>query len=218
MSLTLVLAPVAPALGLTQARVHLKVPDSQHDEDALIADILIPAVTERCELATRRQLITAIWGLRLDAPTDMQGVGLWNWRSDFHSGYFLDIPKPPLQSIVSVTYVDTAGVTQTWASSNYIVDAPAGPRCARGRVAPGFNIVWPLAQSRINAMTVQFTAGYGDDSASVPAMLKAGMLMDLGTLYVNREAVMAGGGAAVELPSGTAAIYKAHRSYAQQRR
>lgn len=212
MSLTLVLAPVAPVLDLVQARMQLKVPDSQHDEDALIEDILIPAVTERCELATRRQLITAVWALRLDAAVDSE----W-WMRDPARGYYIDIPKPPLQSIDSVSYVDTAGVTQTWASGNYIVDAPAGPRCARGRLAPGFSKLWPFAQSRINAMTVQFTAGYGDDSTAVPAMLKAAMLMDLGTLFVNREAVVAGGGSAIELPTGTAAIYRAHRSYPQQR-
>lgn len=218
MSLTLVTAAAVPALTLGHAKAHLRLASDQTDEDDLIGDVLIPAVVERCEARTRRQLITATWDLRLDQPFNAEGSSAEWWLGYARNGYFLDIPKPPLQSVVSVTYVDTAGLTQTWASSNYIVDAPAGPRCARGRLAPGFSIIWPIAQSRINAMTVRFRAGYGDDSEDVPAMLKMGMLMDLGTLYEHREAVLADNRAvAIEIPSGTGAIYRSYRSYPQQR-
>lgn len=222
MSLSLVAGPSSDAISLATAKAHLRLAQDWTDEDGLIGDILIPAVIERCEASTRRQLVTATWAVRLDAFPGGWLAGAVGWRPWFGMdptrGYFLDVPKPPLQSVVSVTYVDTAGVTQTWDPSNYLVDAPAGPRCARGRLAPKFGIVWPFTQMQINAMTLTFMAGYGADEDAVPALLKAGMLMDLGTLYEHREAVLADNrAAAIEIPSGTTAIYRAHRSYAQQR-
>jgi uncharacterized phiE125 gp8 family phage protein len=220
MSLYLVTPPSAEPLTLVTAKAHLRL--TATDDDTLINTVLIPAVRERAELATRRQLITATWALKLDAfpggwLAGAVGRRAW-WGLDPSQGYFLDVPKPPLQSITSITYVDTAGATQTWGSSNYLVDAPTGPRCARGRIAPVYGVVWPFTQAQINALTVLFPCGYGNDETAVPALLKAAMLMDLGTLYEHRESVLADSrAAAIEIPTSSAAIYRGHRSYAQQR-
>jgi uncharacterized phiE125 gp8 family phage protein len=171
---------------------------------------LITAVRERAETATGRQLITATWDLVLDQfPCGLQPYELgsrWrDWGFDRIGNLFLDIPKAPLQSVTSISYVDTAGQTQVWAASNYLVDAPSGPRGRRGRIAPAYGVVWPFTQAQINAATVRFVAGYGATAASVPSLLRQAMLMDIATLYENRDAE------AVAMPTGAASIYRAHK-------
>jgi uncharacterized phiE125 gp8 family phage protein len=183
---------------------------------------LVAAVRERAEAATGRQLLTATWDLRLDTfPCGVQPFELGlHWSFDRIGNMFLDIPRPPLQSVSSITYIDTAGQTQTWSSANYVVDAPSGPRGRRGRIAPAYGVVWPFTQAQINAATVRFVAGYGATGAAVPALLRQAQLMDLAALYENREAVVVSEAraSAIEVPMGAAAIYRAHRTYGQARR
>jgi len=174
---------------------------------------LVSAVRERAEAATGRQLLTATYDLVLDSfPCGVQPFELGlHWTVDRIGNMFLDIPRPPLQSVTSITYVDTAGATQTWSSANYLVDKPSGPRCRRGRIAPAYGVVWPFTQAQINAATVRFVAGYGATGASVPALVRQALLMDLTALYEHR------GDEATPVPAFAASIYRAHKSYAQAR-
>lgn len=216
MSLSLITAATTEPITLAQAKKQCRIADDWTDEDDFLTDLLIPAAIERAELATRRQFTTATYALRLDAPPGLDEDG--GWRRDARIGFVIDVPKPPLQEVVKIEYVDTGGVTQTWDPSNYIVEAPQGPRCARGRIAPKFAVIWPIALCQLGALTVTFIAGYGDDADDVPSLLKMGMLMHLGSMYENREAIQAGlRAAAIEIPDSTSAIYKSHKSYAQHR-
>ena len=124
------------------------------------------------------------------------------------------VPKPPLQSITSITYVDEDGATQTLATSVYSVDAPTGPTCARGRIYPKYEQEWPTTRCEPGAVTVTFVAGYGTTGASVPARLKMGMLYDIGTLYEIREDHIIGQGYTVTpVPIGSERIYQQFRSW-----
>lgn len=198
MPLSLVTAPTAETVSLEEAK--LQVVQAIDDDDDLLANIVVPAAVERAEVATNRQLGLATWDLILD---------------EFPSDSFIEMPKPPLVSVTYVHYVDMAGATQTWASSNYLVQSPAGPRCARGRIALPFSAVWPVTLPQMGAVTIRFVAGY----TTVPSLLKAGMLMDIGTLYEHRESVLAGSGnfGAIELPMGSRSIYRSFKSHARQR-
>jgi uncharacterized phiE125 gp8 family phage protein len=174
---------------------------------------LVAAVRDRAEAATGRQLLTATWDLVLDSfPCGVQPFELGlHWSFDRIGNMFLDVPRPPLQSVTNITYVDTAGQSQTWSSASYLVDKPSGPRCRRGRIAPAYGVVWPFTQAQINAATVRFVAGYGATGASVPPLLRQAMLMDLTALYEHR------GDEATPVPAFAASIYRAHKSYAQAR-
>ncbi len=197
MALSLVVEPTDEPVSLELAKIHLRVVGDD-DEDDFIEDIVIPAARERAEVATRRQLSLATWDLVLE---------------EFPASGFIEIPKPPLVSVVFVKYVDTAGVTQTLATSGYLVQAPAGPRCARGRIALPFASVWPVTLRQMGAVTVRFTAGY---AAGIPPLLKNGLLMDAGSLYEQRESVLSGNSGrftAVEVPRGSRMIYDSFRSY-----
>lgn len=136
---------------------------------------------EMCEEVLRRPLITQTWKLTLD-----QFPG---WADA------ISIPLPPLQSITTIKYYDTAGVLQTMDAADYIVDAQSEP----ARVTPTIDDSWPQTQERVGAVEIVFVAGYGAAS-DVPRRFKEWMLMQVGAMHENRAKEMTGNGLArVEL-------------------
>jgi uncharacterized phiE125 gp8 family phage protein len=207
MPLSLITA--ATAEPLTWATVQKQIRQDGSDDDAeSVTNQIIPAVRERGELATRRAFV---------------GPQTWDYILDgFPPDGFIEIPKPPLIDVLFVKYVDTQGVTQTWASSSYLVQAPAGPRCRRGRVALPFASVWPVTLRQMGAVTVRFRCGYqgtdSDPAAGLPPLLISAMLTDCGRLYEQRESLIVDARvAAVEVPGSARDIYRAFRSVATQR-
>jgi len=199
--LTLVTAPVSEPLTLAEVKDQCLISTDVTDQDAHLQTILIPAARDRAELATLRALITQTWDLVLDAFPDED---------------YIEIPKPPLISVTSVTYRGTNGTLQPpWAATNYVVEAPAGPRCARGRVSLARGISWPSTYGQAGDVTVRFICGYGAASA-VPPLLMAAMLMDVATLYEHRETLVTGTIVA-QLPGTAREIYRSFVSHATQR-
>jgi uncharacterized phiE125 gp8 family phage protein len=101
----------------------------------------------------------------------------------------IDLPRPPLQSVESIQYIDTAGNFQTLAPEDYVVDASSGEI---GRVALAWNRFWPITRCSINSVIIQFTAGYGDAAEDVPQAIRQGILIEVSNLYENREDVVVG--------------------------
>lgn len=154
----------------------------------------ITAARDRAELATQRSLLTQTWDLVLD---------------DFPADTYIEIPKPPLVSVTHLKYKDTAGTLQTWAASNYVVDAPAGPRCRRGRLSLARSVVWPSTYGQAGDVTVRFICGNAT-AAAVPELLKSAIKIDVSALYANREGE-------TPLPDMVAAVYRSFKSHARQR-
>lgn len=194
-------------LNIAAANLGADAPTTNTTVDPQITGKIIGA-RERCEIATQRALITQQWEFLID---------------EFPREGYIEIPKPPLISIDAIHYVDTSGNLQLWdnpaAPTLYLVQIPAGPRARRGRVALPFAGIWPITQRRIGAVQISFTCGYGATGANVPALLKEAMLLDIGTLYSNREGIVLGGRGASpdELPMGVRAIYFSYRSPSTQR-
>ena len=90
-----------------------------------------------------------------------------------------------------MTYTDTAGASQTWASTNYTVDAPSGPWARMGRLFLNYQVIYPQARLIDHAVNVRFVCGYGAAS-SVPMAIKAAMKLLIGHWYANRESVNVG--------------------------
>lgn len=214
MSLSQVTPPENEPLTLDELKAHLRV--SIPDDDTYLQN-LIPVVRMRCEGATRRTLITQTWDVFLDQWPTWDG---YHGGRTFEppttllpAGGYVCLPKAPLQSVTFVQYTALDGSTQTWDPSNYLVDAPKGDRCARGRLSLGWVKVWPIARPTANAIQIRIVTGYGDTEDTVPALLRQGMLLDAGTLYETRESVLAGSRAAsIEIASTTNSIYKMFRS------
>ena len=162
MSLVITTEPAVEPVTLTEAKAHLRV---EHDEDDSTIGRLITVARRYFESVTWRQLVTATYALKLDA---------------FPCGGVI-VPRPPLQSVSSITYEDENDATQTLATTEYTVDAASFP----GRIVPAFEESWPSTLGHINDVTITYVAGYGL-AASVPAEIKQILLMHVWDMYHNR--------------------------------
>jgi uncharacterized phiE125 gp8 family phage protein len=182
MMLSLVTSPPVEPISLAEAKAHLRV---EHDSEDVLIDIIIGAARGAAEEYTQRALVTQTWDLKLDGFDDV-----------------IEVPRPPLQAITSVKYVDQNGTLQTLsAATDYQVDLPDGPYAQPGRIMPAYQMTWPIARKVFNAIEVRFVAGYGF-AADVPKQIKQAMLLIIGHLYENREmvATLERGGQVVEVP------------------
>jgi uncharacterized phiE125 gp8 family phage protein len=165
-SLVEVTAPATNPVTDDEAKLHEKI-DTDAD-DAVIAE-MVTAATEAIQEHTFRQLVTATYDWKLDAfPASDRDA--------------LCVPKPPLQSVTSITYTATDGTSTVWSSSEYTVDTATQP----GRIIPAYGYSWPATRDEINAVTIRFVCGYGD-AADVPAALKVAIKELVGQMYVYRE-------------------------------
>src|ERR1044072_5449132 len=107
------ISPPAQLFTLDEAKVHLRVVDT--DEDDLI-NALVRAATTHAENWTGRAFVDQTWDYYVDSfPTG--------------SNLEIRIPKPPLIEVESVIYNDTAGVEETMDPlDSYVanVSAPGG--------------------------------------------------------------------------------------------
>lgn len=165
MALKIYTAPVTEPISSVEINMHLRIDETI--EDALI-DNLITTAREVVEAISRRTLITQTWDLVMDS---------------FPASDELVIPNPPLQSVVSVTYIDQNNVSATFAASNYAVDTYSEP----GRIKLVSGAAWPGSQLyTLNGVRVRFTAGFGDASA-VPNRYKEAIMLLVAHWYANRE-------------------------------
>lgn len=168
--------PHQPSNQFTPAEAleFLRVDDETKDTNLVTR--LTAAGREQAGQFTGRAFITQTWDLHLD---------------DWWAGT-LELPKAPLQSVTSISYVDSSGVTQTFASSNYVVDAPSGDFAEKGRIGLADGASFPLLDPVINSVTIRFVAGYGDTRNDVPEGIRTGTLMYVADMYENRQSVVTG--------------------------
>jgi uncharacterized phiE125 gp8 family phage protein len=191
MGLSLVTGPAQEPLTIAEAKIAARALSDVSDEDGLFAE-WIATSREYVENFTRRALLTQTWALKLD------GFG----TSAYMSCGVMTLPKPPLISITSIVYLDGAGATQTWASSNYRVDTETGPDVGRARITPAYGVSWPQTYPVTNAVTVTFVAGYGTAPESLPSTMLSNMRSRVAYYYQHREPVAVGVGiGAIELPN-----------------
>lgn len=179
MRTTLITASTTEPLSLAETKLFLRVDFT--DDDALITNLIVSA-RQMFEQETGRQLTTATWKGFLDLFPR-------------YSYQAIEVAKPPLLSVASVLYVDSSGVEQTWALSEYDVQMFAGPKAQRGMISPKADFFYPTTRRVPNAVTVNFNAGYGPAASDVPQELKLSLLSWVGHLYKHREAFIVGGSA-----------------------
>lgn len=171
MSLTLITPPAVEPITLAQAKAHCRI-DGTADDDLLA--IYIKAARYACEGQIHSALITQDWAQKLDEFPDISDIKLL---------------KPPVQSILSVTYVDADSVTQTLDSSLYVLDSAVSP----GWLFPADGTVWPWADDVNNSIVVTMRCGFGDAGTDVPSDIISWMLLFIAQLYNQREAVDSSG-------------------------
>lgn len=184
MALKLKTPPASEPVPLSDTKTYLRVTDS--DDDAFING-LITAVRQRFEEWAGRSLITQTWTLWLD--------GFPRREKNSREGYYelpvahydavqrvVEIPRSPLQSVTSLKTYDTASSATIFNSSNYLVDAVSSP----GRIALNQGATWPAGLRGINAVEIEFVAGYGNAS-DVPESIKQGMLLWIKLLFADKS-------------------------------
>ena len=209
---TLVTAPSVEPVTLAEAKLHVRQASDFTADDALITS-LITAARRVCEVWESRSYVNTTWDM-VDYGFPVGGgyysrllrqsyaASTLSSRPTF-PGFLptntgtLILPRAPVASVTSITYVDGSGNTQTLDSSNYrfVAGSP-------GRIDPAYGKIWPLTQPVIGAITVRFVAGYGADASSVPENVKAAIKLLVCHWYENRESVVVGSGLVVhELPN-----------------
>lgn len=173
MSLTFVPASpeVAEPVSTAEQKTHLRIDTT--DDDTYIA-LCVKAARKWIEGQTKRAMMDQTWQYHID--------GGWPWN---RGGPRIDLPLNPVPaetspSTVVITYVDTDGVSQTLAQTQYTLVG----REHHSYIVPAYNVTWPSVRCVPNAITVQFQAG---DSDNVPPELKQAVMILAGHYYEFRE-------------------------------
>jgi len=180
MPLRLLTAPTKYPLSLADAKQHLRIEASNHDDDALV-QTYIDAVVASFDAADGKinfPLLSQSWALDLD----------WSFAAGFDDpdvDESILLPLPPVTAVTAVKYRDSDGTLTTLSSSAYDVLLP------EGRIAPVYGTSWPATRYQRRAVTIEYTCGHSVPDA-VPMNVRAAILLWVGHLYANREAVNVG--------------------------
>jgi len=168
-TLVLKTAPTLEPVTASEAKTHMRVTIS--DDDTYITT-LISVARKHVEHITNRALVSQTWNYYLDNFP-------YNSRA-------LKMPIGGLSSVTSITYTDADAVDTVWAASNYIVDTKSIP----GQIVLGYGLDWPSFVERpVNAVNIEFVAGYGSAASSVPEGIRQAILLLISHWYDNRELV-----------------------------
>lgn len=157
--------PTVEPVSLTDMKLNMRV---TCDADDNLITAYIAASRQWCEDYENRAYITQTITLK---------------RDSFYGGIVL--PKPNLQSVTTIKYIDQAGVNQTLDSSIYDVDIYSEP----GIVTLAFGEQWPTIRGDHNGVEIIYVAGYGDASTDMPESTIQAIKLMCGHLYEHREGV-----------------------------
>ena len=153
MSTRLIVPPAALAVSMEAARLASRVdvgPDGTSALDSEIEDA-IRTYTAEAETETNRAIMEQTWRVTLDR---FDGA--------------IKLANSPLLQVEHVKFYDVAGVQQLLDPQDYQVDGESEP----GYIVPAPGRAWPATAQRINAVEVQYRAGYGPDDTAVPDGIK----------------------------------------------
>lgn len=165
-------AAAAEPLSVTDAKAQVR--EESSDYDALIGQYV----------ASARAFVEAVTGTRLVTQTVAFKTDDW---SDL-----ANLPVAPVQSISSVSYVDTAGDVITLPTTVY----EARLDLLEPSIALKWNQVWPSIRAG-SQITVTAIVGYGA-AGSQPADVMHALRLIFADFYAHRESV--GEGSTISLP------------------
>jgi len=138
-----------------------------HDDEDTILDNFIKAAREATEIYLRKALITQTITLYLD-----------EWHSSS-----LELPRPPLLSVTSISLLDESGTETTYSSDNYYIDTSED----FGRIIIKQNATPPYNSDRYHAgYKIVYTAGYGQAASDVPESIRQCIMLWATSIYENR--------------------------------
>jgi hypothetical protein len=202
--LTLTTQPASEPVTLDEAKAQLRI--TTDDEDALIAGY-IQTAREQAEMFTSRAFLPQTFTMYLDGFPSLHrgfraghGISLRGSVDPLlgmllSSAGEIQIPRGPIISVDSISYIDTTGTQQFLNSSQYQVDPQSDDDLVR--IMPAYGSVWPATRYVPNAVVIQFHAGYVDVD-HLPQSVKLAMKQTIGDWYQNREAIVVDSRVAVQ--------------------
>lgn len=182
-------------ISLERVKAHLGIDwDLTSELTALLAGYLAAAIRM---VETRAQTILAARAVtqRFDGLVNAHGRSM------------LRLAWAPVVSVEGIDYLDSDGTQVTLTEGDGEYRRVAGIPCL---LFPPVAGSWPSVLSESGSVSVRYTAGYGGiEEGPTPGDLEAAVLLMVGHLYHNREAVSEGGGA--EMPLGVAAFCSPYR-------
>lgn len=155
-------APTDEPVSMTEAKAHCSV-DGTAVETVLTG--YIQAAREQVEFDAEIRLVT---------QTRIQYL-------DYFPDGPIELRDPPVASVSSITYTDQNGDTQTLSTSVYESDIYARPAV----IIPAYGQSWPAVRTKLRSIAVTFICGTAINLVSSRA--KQAMLLQIGSMYMNRE-------------------------------
>jgi uncharacterized phiE125 gp8 family phage protein len=191
--LRIISGPESEQISLELARAHLRLDaegsPAEHPDDFWLTEVGIPAAREACESELGRAIAPQTFEIALRGfPGWFPGLEVYSVDGLVYP-WAISLPMSPVESILSVKYVDADGNEQTWDPANFILDTWSDVNV----IYTATGVSWPPTGVVPNAVKVRYVAGYSlpDDSPlsyPLPKAIKAAMLLMLGHLYEAREA------------------------------
>ncbi len=187
---TQITGPTASPVDLAEVKKQRRFSSTTLDT---LFDLWIRSAVQYWEGETGQQLITSTWEYWLDA---------FPWQRE------IEIPHPPLQTIVSVKYDDGNGDEQTLDDDTYRVLAPSEHR---GILALKPGQTWPGVADQTMAVRIRYRAGFGDTADTVPELTKYALMMLVGHFHKFAEEVSEARANILLLPIGATDVMQAQK-------
>jgi uncharacterized phiE125 gp8 family phage protein len=193
-TVTTVTPNTSAPLDLEYVRKHVRAVSTVEDD---LLEGMVLAARDYWEEQTGRPILQTGFEYWLDAFP----AGAWPTR--------ILLPRAPLVSVDTLIYTDANGATAEFtdgaspATALWLAHKPAGTYARCGWVEPVAGNSWPSAQYPEGGVRIGFTAGYAASSATVPAIIKAQLLMLVAAMDQFRAELHYSEGARVErVPTG----------------
>jgi hypothetical protein len=186
MALVIVSKSPEHVIDLERVKRWLRIDNPDEDDRA---EFLLRAATEYVERTSRMVFSETVYQLVLDAFPAVNWYQYYPVMAPFPQlltlglNFFLpnqtiNEPIYPVTSIDSIQFIDVqTGELATLDPGKYTVDL------ASCRVAPAAEQVWPFAKNQLNAVTVNFHAGFGP--GKVPHALQLAIANHCLLAYIN---------------------------------
>ncbi len=180
MNLTRITDAESEAVTLTEVKNQLRIGSGSENDQSF--NLFIAAIRHKTETFLGKTLITSKWSYKID-----------KFCGD------LILPMGPVQSVESITYIDTNGDEQTF--DDYQFDRA-------GRLKPSYGFSWPDTREQFDAVTIDYTAGESEAKPDI----KLAMLLWVGACDINREDNQIAVSVS-EIPNGAKSALMPYRDY-----
>lgn len=155
-------------VALDEVKKDLRMDDLSHEDSVIMAKVMAASVGIEKEygLALLTQTIKEYWSAFPVGNCDPMLLRI-----------------QPVQSVTTVEYIDTDGLTQTWDADEWTYGGYNGTTF----IIPTPGYTWPSTWATPNAVIVTYEAGYGDSPENVPWPIAQAIKYRTADMFEKRE-------------------------------